>query len=262
MRRIVRVVVAHLVGIPALGPAIEAIVEEFRGRLFRIELPDVLAVFGSTEAGVGILRTPDTPAGSLGRAADDDTVVMDPATALECRRARFDDGGRLLNAEEAIGEFVNKVGLAAFEGCYDNDDANAERSRNGWYWSGDLGYRDEHGFFYFDGRGYDWLRVDGENFSAAPVERIVLRHPPVRFAAVYAVPDPNTGDQLMLAVELVDGATFEPEAFAAFVDAQLHGGRCRRARRPVRAGRPRRDGAPAGIARVMSRRRRPLIRPG
>lgn len=180
----------------------------------------VIDGFGSTEAGVGILRTPDMPAGSLGRAADDNTVVMDPDTAFECPRARFDEGGRLLNAEEAIGEFVNKVGLAAFEGYYNNDDANAERSRNGWYWSGDLGYQDEQGFFYFAGRGYDWLRVDGENFSAAPVERIVLRHPSIRLAAAYAVPDPNTGDQLMLAVELVDGATFDPDEFTGFLDAQ------------------------------------------
>ena len=116
---------------------------------------------------------------------------MDPATGEECPRARFDGDGRLLNADEAIGELVNKGGLAAFEGYYRNDEANAERSRGGWYWSGDLGYRDDKGFFYFAGRGYDWLRVDGENFSAAPVERIVLRHPDVMLAAVYAVPDPE-----------------------------------------------------------------------
>ena len=78
---------------------------------------------------------------------------------------------------EAIGEIVNKGGLAAFEGYYSNDEANAERTRGGWYWTGDLGYRDEQGFFYFAGRGSDWLRVDGENFAAAPVERIVAAPP-------------------------------------------------------------------------------------
>ena len=40
--------------------------------------------------------------------------------------------------------------------------------RGGMYWTGDLGYRDEDGFFYFAGRNSDWLRVDGENFAAAP----------------------------------------------------------------------------------------------
>jgi fatty-acyl-CoA synthase len=176
--------------------------------------------FGSTEMGISISRTPDMPVGSLGRAPDDNTLVMDPATEEECPRARFDATGRLLNADEAIGEFVNKVGLQRFEGYYNNDEANAERRRNGWYWSGDLGYRDEEGFFYFAGRGYDWLRVDGENFSAAPIERILQRHPDVLLAAAYAVPDPHVGDQVMVALELKPGAVFDPAGFDAFLDGQ------------------------------------------
>ena len=71
--------------------------------------------------------------------------------------------------------------------------------RDGWYWTGDLGYRDEAGYIYFAGRTDDWLRVDGENFAAAPVARILERHPDVALAAVYAVPDPVTGDQVMAA---------------------------------------------------------------
>ena len=50
--------------------------------------------------------------------------------------------------------------------------------RDGKYWTGDLGYRDDAGFFYFAGRNSDWLRVDGENFAAAPVEQVHL--PPSR----------------------------------------------------------------------------------
>jgi fatty-acyl-CoA synthase len=180
----------------------------------------VMDGFGSTEGGVGILRTPDMPKGALGLPPDENTIVMNRETGEECARARFDADGRLLNADEAIGELVNKTGLAAFEGYYKNDDANAERSRGGWYWSGDLGYRDEQGYFFFAGRGYDWLRVDGENFSAAPIERILVRQPDVLLVAAYAVPDPNTGDQLMVALQLVEGATFDPEAFAVFLAAQ------------------------------------------
>ncbi len=180
----------------------------------------VLDGFGSTEGGVGIMRTEDMPRGSLGRPADENTVVMSRATGEECPRAVMDESGRLLNADECIGEFVNKTGLANFEGYYHNDDANRERSQNGWFWSGDLGYRDEQGFFYFAGRGYDWLRVDGENFSAAPVERLLLRHPDILLAAVYAVPDPNSGDQLMAAVQLQAGARFDPAGFEVFLDRQ------------------------------------------
>ena len=107
-----------------------------------------------------------------------------------------------------------------FEGYYNNPEADAERTRNGWYWSGDLAYRDEEGIFYFAGRTGDWLRVDSENFAAAPVERILARFDGVSGVAVYPVPDTRTGDQVMAALELEPGATFDPEAFTAFLAAQ------------------------------------------
>jgi fatty-acyl-CoA synthase len=174
--------------------------------------------FGSTEGGITILRVPGQPKGALGVA---ETVkVLDPESGRECAVARFDEHGRLVNSEEAIGELVNTAGLGTFEGYYNNEEANRERNRNGWYWSGDLGYRDEGGYLYFAGRGYDWVRVDGENFSAAPVERILLRHPAVRLVAVYAVPDAHVGDRVMAAVRLDDAAAFDPDGFAAFLAEQ------------------------------------------
>ena len=159
------------------------------------------------------------PPGSLGRSSNEQTVVLNPETSGQCPPARFDVHGRLLNPE-AIGEIVNKAGAAGFEGYYNNAEAEEARTRNGWYWSGDLGYRDENGFFYFAGRSSDWLRVDSENFAAAPVERILFRHPDVVMAAVYAVPDAHGGDQVMAALELREGAAFDPEAFVMFLEAQ------------------------------------------
>ena len=175
--------------------------------------------YGSTEGGASITRTPDTPRGALGRALPG-TMIVDPATGDECPRARFDDAGRLTNAEEAIGEIVSETGGVGFEGYWHNDDAERARLRNGWYWTGDLGYRDEDDFFYFAGRNSDWLRVDGENFATAPVEGILLRHPDVVLASVYAVPDPAVGDQVMAALQLTAGTTFDPGGFRAFLAAQ------------------------------------------
>ena len=179
----------------------------------------VVEGYGSSEGGAIITRVPDMPSGSLGRPSNDQIVVVDPESGQECPPARFDEHGRLLNAE-AIGEIVNKAGAAGFEGYYNNPEADEARTRNGWYWSGDLGYRDEKGFFYFAGRSSDWLRVDSENFAAAPVERILFRHPDVVMAAVYAVPDPHGGDQVMAALELHERARFDPAAFAEFLAAQ------------------------------------------
>ncbi len=176
--------------------------------------------YGSTEGGATVQRTPDTPPGALGRAPEG-TVVLDPETGHECPPALFDELGRLLNAEEAIGELVSKGGGAGFEGYWHNDDAERARLREGWYWTGDLAYRDEAGFFYFAGRDHDWLRVDGENFASAPIERILQRHPDVVLAAVYAVPDPVVGDQVMAAVQLRPGVeSLDAADLPAFFAAQ------------------------------------------
>ncbi|MBV8461761.1 MAG: AMP-binding protein, partial [Acidimicrobiales bacterium] len=172
--------------------------------------------YGSTEGGASVTRTPDTPRGALGRALPG-TIVCDPETGEECPRATFDANGRLLNPEVAIGELVSQTGGAGFEGYWHNAEANAARLRNGWYWTGDLAYRDDDDFFYFAGRDVDWLRVDGENFAAAPVEAILQRHPDVVLASVYAVPDTVVGDQVMAALLLRPGAAFDPHAFSAFL---------------------------------------------
>jgi fatty-acyl-CoA synthase len=128
----------------------------------------------------------------------------------------------MLNAGEAIGEIVNRDGPGKFEGYYRREDAERDRLRKGWYWTGDLGYVDEDGFFYFAGRTGDWLRVDSENFAAGPVEAVLSRHPGLSVVAVYPVPDTasGAGDQVMVALETAPGHDFDPDAFAAWLDAQ------------------------------------------
>ena len=191
--------------------------EAFRRR-FGCEL---LESYGSSEGAISTQKTADTPANSIGVPPPGvDVAVVDPVTREECPPARLDADGRLVNGDEAIGELVGRNVGASFEGYYNNPEADAERLRDGWYWSGDLGYRDADGWLYFAGRGGDWLRVDSENFAAGPVERIVARYPPAVMAAVYPVPDPRTGDQVMATLELAPGAVFDPAGFRAFLGDQ------------------------------------------
>jgi fatty-acyl-CoA synthase len=175
--------------------------------------------YGSSEGGVAITRIPGTPVGSLG-ATFEDVAVVDPTTLVECPPAEFDDTGALSNGSAAIGEIVNRTGSGRFEGYYRDPEATAERYRNGWYWTGDLAYRDVDGFFYFAGRGGDWMRVDSENLTAGPIERVLVRHPDVATVAVYPVPDPRSGDQVMAAVELLPDRPFDPDGFARFLEGQ------------------------------------------
>jgi fatty-acyl-CoA synthase len=114
---------------------------------------------------------------------------------------------------------VNVAGVGPFEGYYNNAEANERAMRRGWYWSGDLGYVDDEGFLYFAGRTADWLRVDGENFPAGPIEAAIGRHPDVVVAAAYGVPDEQAGDQVMACVVLRGGRSFDASDFAAWLDA-------------------------------------------
>jgi len=174
--------------------------------------------FGSTENAVVISRVEGTPPGALGRPLEG-VKVLDPETGEERPPARFGPDGQVLNLDECVGELVNTTGGGQFAGYYNDEAATAERMRGGMYWSGDLAYLDAEGFAYYAGRTGDWLRVDGENLAAAPVERILLRHPDVSRAAVYAVPD-RVGDQLVAALVLHDGATLDPASLEEFLAAQ------------------------------------------
>ena len=123
--------------------------------------------YGSTEGIIIIRRDPSMPEGALG-AADPSVKVLDAETRVECPPVEFGTEGRPVNLDEAVGEIVETEPTSGFEGYYKNEDATNARFRDGWYWSGDLAYRDADGWLYFAGRSNEWLRVDGENFAAAP----------------------------------------------------------------------------------------------
>jgi fatty-acyl-CoA synthase len=188
---------------------------EGAARRFGVKIVDA---YGATEGGVAVNRGADTPAAALGLAPDNVKIVDDDGN--EKPRADIDEYGRVRNAEECVGEIVNTQGVGPFEGYYNNDDATAKTSRFGWYWSGDLGYKDAQGYLYFAGRNADWIRVDGENFPAGPIEDALRKAPGVVIAAVYGVPDDQAGDQVMAGLVVADEATFDIDEFARYLDAQ------------------------------------------
>jgi fatty-acyl-CoA synthase len=176
----------------------------------------VVTGYGQSEGGITLL--PSRRVGALGRAPEGSQIaVLDPDTGIEKAVADLDADGLLRNPDEAIGELVRRDSTGAFEGYWANPDADSDRVRDGWYWSGDMAYRDADGVFYFAGRVGDWIRVDSENFAAAPIERILGRHPDVAAAAVVGVPDPHSGDRVLAVLETDN---FDPEKFAAWLAEQ------------------------------------------
>jgi fatty-acyl-CoA synthase len=177
-------------------------VERFASRFDTV----VMDGFGSTEGGIAIGRTPDTPPGALGPLPEG-TEIVDVETGQPCPPG-------------VTGELVNISDAGRFEGYYNDPDAEAERMRGGRYHSGDLAYRDANGYAYFAGRLGDWMRVDGENLGSAPIERVLLRHPDVVEVAVYGIPAPDVGDQVMAALVLTAGAEFDADKFTGFLAEQ------------------------------------------
>ncbi|MDJ0786197.1 MAG: AMP-binding protein, partial [Myxococcota bacterium] len=135
-------------------------------------LEDMFELYGSTEAAISTFRRKTDPRGSVG-VVDDDAVRILREDGAECPNAEVDADGNVSNYAEAVGEICRVApDTALFQGYFDNAEANANKFREGVYHSGDLGHIrivDGKRYLYFDGRTDDWIRKDGENFSAAQV---------------------------------------------------------------------------------------------
>ena len=190
------------------------VVERF-SRRFGVEVIDA---YGATEGGIAVNRDAAERSGALGQAPENIKIVDEDGN--EKPAARLDADGRLVNAAECVGEIVNTAGVGPFEGYYNNVAATDQTTRFGWYWSGDLGYLDADRYLYFAGRNADWIRVDGENFPAGPIEECLRDAPGVILAAVFGVPDDQAGDQVMAGLVMRDGEVLDPAGFAQWLDAQ------------------------------------------
>ncbi len=192
-----------------------------------LDLEDMFELYGSTEAAIATYRRRGDPRGSVGEITDPNVVILNESGEV-CEDARLSKDGRVENYAQAVGEICRKApDTGLFQGYFDNEGANQSKYRDGVYHSGDLGHilvRDGVRYLFFDGRTDDWIRKDGENFSAAPVARILGEHPDVALAAVYGVPCPVSDEWVMAALKLRSDGVFDAEGFFAFCDQQTKTG--------------------------------------
>jgi fatty-acyl-CoA synthase len=190
-------------------------------------LDDMFELYGSTEAAISTFRVQGDPRGSVGEITDPNVKILNERGG-ECPPAELGADGRILNYAECVGEICRVAPDAGlFQGYFENRDANTSKYRDGVYHSGDLGHvleREGRRYLFFDGRTDDWIRKDGENFSAAQVARLVQEHPDVALAAAYGAPCPVSDELVMVALELRPGARFDPAGFFAFCEGQVQGG--------------------------------------
>ncbi len=191
-------------------------------------LEDMFELYGSTEAAISTFRKKTDPRGSVGEITDANVKILDER-GKECPSAELDRDGKILNYEQCVGEICRAApDTALFQGYFDNPGANTSKYRDGVYHSGDLGHilaRDGKCFLYFDGRTDDWIRKDGENFSALQVARLLSEHADVPLVAAYGVPCSVSDELVMAALKLREGASFDPKGYFEFCENQVeHGG--------------------------------------
>ncbi|MGH0035474.1 MAG: AMP-binding protein [Myxococcota bacterium] len=208
---------AYAIGNGAAPPDIDRFIDW-------LGLEDMFELYGSTEAAISTFRRKTDPRGSVGEITDEAVKIL-REDGSEAESARLDAEGKITNYADAVGEICRVApDTALFQGYYGNEEANDKKFRDGVYHSGDLGHVLEHEgkrYLYFDGRTDDWIRKDGENFSAAQVARLLSEHEDVVLAAAYGVPCAVSDELVMAALKLKPGVAFDPKAYFDFCERQV-----------------------------------------
>jgi long-chain acyl-CoA synthetase len=112
-------------------------------------------------------------------------------------------------------------GPMLIRGYWNKPEATAETIVDGWLRSGDIGRVDDEGFFYIEDRLKDMILRGGENVYCAEVESAIYEHPAIHEAAVFGIPDERLGEEVAVAIHLVDGATLTREELCSFLSKKI-----------------------------------------
>ncbi|MGI8638914.1 MAG: class I adenylate-forming enzyme family protein [Pyrinomonadaceae bacterium] len=123
------------------------------------------------------------------------------------------------------GEIVLR-GENIFKGYFKNETATKKAFQNGWFHTGDIGYRDDDGFFYIADRKSDMIIRGGENIYPREIDELLFAHPAVQSAAVIGVPDELYGEEVAAFVVLKKNAKISEEDLINFCKKYLADFKC------------------------------------
>ncbi len=128
------------------------------------------------------------------------------------------DGQEVVRGE--VGEIVGR-GPIMMSGYYGRKDLTDQALVAGWLHSGDLGYTDEDGYLFLVDRKKDLIKSGGVSVYPKDIEEIILRHPAVREAAVFGVPDERWGETPVAAVLLAEAPAATADELIAWTNANV-----------------------------------------
>jgi carnitine-CoA ligase len=146
----------------------------------------VIDWYGMTEAGFGTYTRLDEERrpGSAGKRFPESTMMI-----------QREDGSEAAPGE--VGEVVFRLGTITFNGYLKDDEATRAVIDEQFFHTGDLGYFDDDGYFYFVDRKKDIVRRGGENISSVEIETVMRTYPGVGDVAIVGKPDPVLGERVV-----------------------------------------------------------------
>ena len=188
-------------GAPLMQSCKDRLNEALPGRFYEL--------YGLTEGFVTILDREDAvrKSGSVGA----------PPPLYRCRIVR-DDGADAAAGE--VGEIAGR-GPIIMDGYYKRPDLTAAAVRDGWLYSGDMGFLDEEGFLHLVDRKKDMIDSGGVKVYPRDVEEVAARHPAVLEVAVFGVPDEKWGETPCAAVILRAGENVSAEALREWINERV-----------------------------------------
>ncbi len=182
------------------APLQKGIQEQFQQR-FHLKVANL---YGLSETGPTHIDDPLEPGwgpGSVGTPLDVNEVKI------------FDENKNELGPNET-GEIVVK-GDNVFVGYYKNEALYKKVMVNGWFHTGDLGYIDQNGVFYFKDRKKDLIIKGGINIVPGEIDEILMLHPGIKEGVTIGVPDTMFGEEVKSFVVAKDGMNITPEEVIA-----------------------------------------------
>jgi long-chain acyl-CoA synthetase len=152
-------------------------------------------------------------------AIDKPTSVGPPVPTLELK-IRDKNGNEVATGQ--TGE-VTMYGPLIMAGYWNKPEATAETVRDGWLYTGDIGYVDDDGFLYITDRKKDMIIRGGENIYCVEIENRLVEHPAIADAAVIGVPHPELGEEVKAVVQVEPGHTITEDEVRDWVRETLAG---------------------------------------
>lgn len=175
--------------------------------------------FGMTEASpvIAMLREKDHIIGGTEKEEKRLSSVGQAVQGVELRVV--DPEGKEVELHQ-IGEIIAK-GPNIMKGYWDLPEETAHALRDGWYFTGDVGYKDEDEYYYVVDRAKDMIITGGENVYSLEVEQVLSSHPAILECAVFGVPDEKWGEVVKACIVLKVPDTATEEDLISFAKQHL-----------------------------------------